>query len=56
MHKKTVHDIDVNGTETIMWNGTLGVTEMPNFTKGTNAMINILVERTRAGATTIIGE
>ncbi|GAC1618996.1 MAG: hypothetical protein NVS4B7_11310 [Ktedonobacteraceae bacterium] len=28
---------------------------MPNFAKGTNAMIEILVERTKAGATTIIG-
>ncbi len=41
--------------ETIIWNGTLGVAEMPAFAKGTNAIINILTERTGEGATTIIG-
>src|SRR6266516_2223393 len=41
--------------QTIIWNGTLGVAEMPAFAKGTNAIIEILANRTRAGATTIIG-
>ncbi len=41
--------------QTIVWNGTLGVAEMPAFAKGTDAIIEILVERTAAGATTIIG-
>jgi 3-phosphoglycerate kinase len=41
--------------QTIVWNGTLGVAEMPAFAKGTDATIEILVERTQAGATTIIG-
>lgn len=41
--------------QTIVWNGTLGVAEMPAFAKGTNAIIEILARRTRAGATTIIG-
>lgn len=40
---------------TIVWNGTLGVAEWPSFAKGTNAIIDILAQRTRAGATTIIG-
>lgn len=40
---------------TIIWNGTLGVAEMPAFAAGTNALIDILVERTKEGATTIIG-
>jgi len=40
---------------TILWNGTLGVAEMPVFAEGTNSMIQILVERTQEGATTIIG-
>ena len=43
------------GAQTIVWNGTLGVAEMPAFAKGTNAIIEILAERTGAGATTIIG-
>ena len=40
---------------TIIWNGTLGVAEMPAFARGTNAIIDILAQRTRDGATTIIG-
>jgi phosphoglycerate kinase len=43
------------GAQTIVWNGTLGVAEMPAFAEGTNAIIEILAERTGAGATTIIG-
>lgn len=42
-------------SQTIVWNGTLGVAEMPAFAKGTNAVIEILVERSQQGATTIIG-
>src|SRR5215467_13137046 len=41
--------------ETIVWNGTVGVAEMPAFAKGTDAIIQMLAERTAAGATTIIG-
>lgn len=40
---------------TIVWNGTLGVAEWPAFAGGTDAMIEILAQRTQAGATTIIG-
>jgi phosphoglycerate kinase len=40
---------------TIVFNGTLGVAEMPAFAKGTNSTIAILGERTREGALTIIG-
>jgi phosphoglycerate kinase len=45
----------LEGANTIVWNGTLGVAEIPAFAEGTNAIINVLVERTKAGATTIIG-
>jgi phosphoglycerate kinase len=45
----------LESASTILWNGTLGVAEMPAFAAGTNALIDILVERTQAGATTIIG-
>jgi phosphoglycerate kinase len=41
--------------QTIIWNGTLGVAEFPAFAQGTNALIGLLVERTEAGATTIVG-
>lgn len=40
---------------TIVWNGTLGVAEFPEFAKGTDAIIDILAERTKAGVLTIIG-
>ena len=45
----------LEGAQTIVWNGTLGVAEMPPFAKGSDAIIEILAERTRAGSTTIIG-
>ncbi|GCE26485.1 phosphoglycerate kinase [Dictyobacter alpinus] len=41
--------------QTIIWNGTLGVAEMPAFAKGTNAVVKILADLTKQGATTIIG-
>lgn len=41
--------------QTIIWNGTLGVAEMPAFAKGTDAIIAMLAERTQEGALTIIG-
>ncbi len=41
--------------QTIVFNGTLGVAEWPAFAKGTDAIIETLAERTKAGATTIIG-
>lgn len=45
----------LNEAQTIIWNGTLGVAEMPAFAKGTEAIIELLTRRTLAGATTIIG-
>src|SRR6266496_5981125 len=41
--------------QTIVFNGTLGVAEWPAFAQGTSAIIEALAERTKAGATTIIG-
>ncbi len=45
----------LSNAQTIVWNGTLGVAEFPAFAKGTDAIIEILSERTKAGALTIIG-
>jgi phosphoglycerate kinase len=45
----------LTNAQTIVWNGTLGVAEFPAFAKGTDAIIEILSERTKAGALTIIG-
>ncbi|RAQ96671.1 phosphoglycerate kinase [Thermogemmatispora tikiterensis] len=41
--------------QTIVWNGTLGVAEMPAFARGTKAVIEILAACTARGATTVIG-
>jgi len=41
--------------KTMVWNGTLGVAEMPAFAVGTNAIISILAQRTGEGAITVIG-
>lgn len=45
----------LNEAQTIVWNGTLGVAEMPAFARGTEAIVELLARRTQAGATTIIG-
>jgi phosphoglycerate kinase len=41
--------------KTIVWNGPMGVFEMDNFAKGTNAIANALAEATAKGAITVIG-
>jgi phosphoglycerate kinase len=42
-------------SKTIVWNGPMGVFEMDNFAKGTNAVAEALVEATEKGAITVIG-
>ncbi len=42
----------VKDAKTVVWNGPMGVFEMPNFAKGTNAIAAVLAE---IDATTIIG-
>ncbi len=41
--------------KTIVWNGPMGVFEMDNFAKGTNAIAETLVQATNNGSITIIG-
>ena len=45
----------LQGARTVVWNGPMGVFEMPNFAKGTIAIAQALVDLTEQGATTIIG-
>jgi phosphoglycerate kinase len=45
----------LDNAQTIIWNGPMGVAEMPAFARGTEAMVAILAQRTSAGAITIIG-
>ncbi|MCC7107565.1 MAG: phosphoglycerate kinase, partial [Chloroflexi bacterium] len=41
--------------KTVVWNGPMGVFEMANFAKGTNAVAKLLANITSSGAVTIIG-
>lgn len=43
------------GSKTILWNGPVGVFEMPNFAKGTLAIAQDLADATAAGAYTLVG-
>jgi phosphoglycerate kinase len=43
------------GAKTVVWNGPMGVFEMPNFAHGTRGVAEALAEATAAGATTIVG-
>jgi len=45
----------LNGVKTVVWNGPMGVFEMPTFAKGTTAIAEILAKETEKGAKTIIG-
>jgi phosphoglycerate kinase len=40
---------------TVLWNGPMGVTEIPEFRAGTESVARALIEATDRGATTIIG-
>jgi phosphoglycerate kinase len=42
-------------SKTIVWNGPMGVFEMPNFAKGTFAVAESLAKVTESGAVTVIG-
>ena len=43
------------GAKTIVWNGPMGVFEIPDFARGTEALARILAKITRDGAITIVG-
>lgn len=45
----------IKNAKTVLWNGPMGVFEMPSFAEGTNAVAEALAEATTFGATTIIG-
>jgi phosphoglycerate kinase len=42
-------------SKTVVWNGPMGVFEMPNFAKGTFAIADALVAATKTGAVTVVG-
>jgi len=45
----------LENAKTVVWNGPMGVFEMENFAKGTNAIAQALASATAKGATTIVG-
>ena len=45
----------ITQAKTVLWNGPMGVFEMPNFAVGTQSIAKALVSATEYGATTIIG-
>lgn len=46
---------EIKKAKTVVWNGPMGVFEMPNFAGGTMAVAQALSEATENGATTIVG-
>ncbi|MAT38976.1 MAG: phosphoglycerate kinase [Ectothiorhodospiraceae bacterium] len=51
---KAYEDV-VKKSKTVVWNGPMGVFEMPNFAAGTKAIARALADATKTGAVTIIG-
>lgn len=45
----------IEGSKTILWNGPTGVFEMENFTAGSRAVGNAIVEATKNGAFSLVG-
>jgi 3-phosphoglycerate kinase len=45
----------IRAARTVVWNGPMGVFEMPNFARGTLGVAQALADCTRAGGTTIVG-
>lgn len=46
---------ELSGAKTIVWNGPMGVFELPSFAMGTIAIAQALANETANGATTIVG-
>ncbi|EKX74121.1 phosphoglycerate kinase, putative [Theileria equi strain WA] len=45
----------LGGAKTIVWNGPLGVFEFSNFAAGSTSVLDLVIEATKGGATSIIG-
>lgn len=54
---KTRKEIDevINNSKTILWNGPLGVFELPNFANGTISLGNSIEKSTKNGAFSLVG-
>ena len=47
--------VHLDGAKTIVWNGPMGVFEIPSFAKGTFGVAQLLADQTANGAITVIG-
>lgn len=45
----------IKNSKTVIWNGPMGVFEMPNFAKGTEAIAHAVKDATKGGAFSLIG-
>ncbi len=45
----------IKAARTVVWNGPMGVSEMPSFAAGTRGVARAMAEATAGGATTIVG-
>src|SRR5436305_1828602 len=48
-------EVALADARTVLWNGPLGVFEIPSFAHGTNAIARFLAERADAGVTVVVG-
>ncbi len=48
-------NLELRKAKTVVWNGPMGVFEMPNFANGTMQVARMLAQATALGATTIVG-
>ena len=46
---------EIANAKTVIWNGPMGVFEMPPFDAGTWAVANAVIQATKSGATTVAG-
>lgn len=52
--RKIFHDVIMN-SKTILWNGPVGVFEMPKFSQGTKSLGDSIAEATKLGAFSLVG-
>ncbi|EMQ95943.1 Phosphoglycerate kinase [Xanthomarina gelatinilytica] len=54
-HTEALFSKVISESKTILWNGPLGVFEMPNFAKGTIALGHAIADATKNGAFSLVG-
>ena len=52
---QTLMEAALEGVRTVVWNGPLGVFEIPSFARGTNELARLLAAKADDGATVVVG-